>query len=138
MAIVETTRSDGDQVWISAPAVAGEHVRRAGEDLVAGQEVFPAGTVLGPGHLGVLSSVGLEKVAVVPAPVVGVLSTGDELVERGGTLLAGPDPRLQPAHPLALLRRDGFDAVDLGIARDDEAEIERPAPGRGRRAATPC
>ena len=125
VAIVETTRSEGDQVWVDAPAAAGEHVRRAGEDVVAGQEVFAAGTVLGPGHLGVLCSVGREKVAVVPAPVVGVLSTGDELVEGGGALLPGQIRDSNRRTLMALLRRDGFAAVDLGIAPDDEAEIER-------------
>jgi molybdenum cofactor synthesis domain-containing protein len=125
VAIVETTRSEGDQVWVSAPAVAGVHVRGAGEDVVAGQEVFAAGTVLGPGHVGVLCSVGREKVAVVPAPVVGVLSTGDELVEGSGALLPGQIRDSNRRTLMALLRRDGFPAVDLGIARDDEADIER-------------
>jgi molybdopterin molybdotransferase len=125
VAIVETTRSEGDQVWVSAPATAGVHVRRAGEDVVAGQEVFAAGTVLGPGHVGVLCSVGREKVAVVPAPVVGVLSTGDELVEGGGALRPGQIRDSNRATLMALLRRDGFRAVDLGIAPDDDADIER-------------
>lgn len=134
VAIVETTRSEGDQVWVSAPAAAGVHVRGAGEDVVAGQEVFAAGTVLGPGHVGVLCSVGREKVAVVPAPVVGVLSTGDELVEGGGALLPGQIRDSNRRTLMALLRRDGFGAVDLGIARDDEADIER----RLGEAATRC
>jgi molybdopterin molybdotransferase len=125
IAIVETTRSEGDQVWISAPAAAGEHVRRAGEDVAAGQEVFGAGTVLGPGHLGVLCSVGRERVPVVPAPVVGVLSTGDELVEGGGALLPGQIRDSNRRTLMALLRRDGFVTVDLGIAPDVEGEIER-------------
>jgi molybdenum cofactor synthesis domain-containing protein len=125
VAIVETTRSEGDQVWVSAPAAAGVHVRRPGEDVVAGQRVFDTGTVLGPGHVGVLCSVGREKVAVVPAPVVGVLSTGDELIEGGGALLPGQIRDSNRRTLMALLRRDGFTAVDLGIARDDEADIER-------------
>jgi molybdenum cofactor synthesis domain-containing protein len=124
VAIVEVTRSEGDQVWVSAPAVAGEHVRRAGEDVTAGQEVFAAGTVLGPGHLGVLCSVGRETVTVVPAPVVGVLSTGDELIEGGGALLPGQIRDSNRRTLMALLRRDGFESVDLGIVRDDEREIE--------------
>jgi molybdenum cofactor synthesis domain-containing protein len=124
VAIVENTRSDGDDVWVSAPAAAGEHVRRAGEDLAAGQEVFPAGTVLAPGHLGVLCSVGRERFPVIPAPVVGVLSTGDELVEGGGALLPGQIRDSNRRTLMALLRRDGFVAVDLGIAPDVEAEIE--------------
>jgi molybdenum cofactor synthesis domain-containing protein len=104
--------------------LAGEHVRRAGEDLGAGQQVFPAGTVLGPGHLGVLCSVGLEKIPAVPAPVVGVLSTGDELVEGGGALLPGQIRDSNRRTLMALLRRDGFGVVDLGIARDAEVDIE--------------
>jgi molybdenum cofactor synthesis domain-containing protein len=124
VAIVENTRAEGDQVWVSASAVTGEHVRRAGEDVAAGQEVFPAGTVLGPGHLGVLYSVGREKVAVVPAPVVGVLSTGDELIEGGAALLPGQIRDSNRRTLMAMLRRDGFGVVDLGIAPDVDAEIE--------------
>jgi molybdenum cofactor synthesis domain-containing protein len=125
VAIVENTRTEGDDVWVSAPATAGEHVRRAGEDVAAGQEVFAAGTVLGPGHLGVLCSVGREKVPVVPAPVVGVLSTGDELIEGGGVLLPGQIRDSNRRTLMALLRRDGFGVVDLGIAPDVDEEIER-------------
>ncbi len=125
IAIVETTRSEGDDVLVSAPALAGEHVRRAGEDIQSGQEVFAAGTVLGPGHVGVLCSIGCEKVPVVPAPVVGVLSTGDELIEGAGPLLPGQIRDSNRRTLISLLRRDGFVAVDLGIARDDETVIER-------------
>ncbi len=125
VAIVEHTRSEADQVWVSVPATAGEHVRRSGEDIAAGQEVFAAGTVLGPGHVGVLCSVGREKVAVVPAPIVGVLSTGDELVEGGGALLPGQIRDSNRRTLMALLRRDGYVAVDLGIAADNEDDIER-------------
>jgi molybdenum cofactor synthesis domain-containing protein len=125
VAIVENTRTAGDTVEVLAPAEAGVHIREAGEDVAPGQEIFASGTVLGPGHLGVLLSVGCQKVAAVPPPLVGVLSTGDELVEG--------DVRLQPGQIrdsnrrtlLSLLARDGFRPVDLGIARDDEEVIER-------------
>jgi molybdopterin molybdotransferase len=125
VAIVETTRTAGETVEILAPAEAGVHIRAAGDDISAGQEVFAAGTVLGPGHLGVLSSVGCQKVAAVPAPAVGVLSTGDELVEGGGRLEAGQIRDSNRRTLLSLVARDGFRPVDLGIARDDEEEIER-------------
>ena len=125
VAIVETTAVDGGDVLVMAPVVAGDYVRAAGGDIEAGQEVFGAGTVLGPGHLGVLCSVGAERVAVVPAPVVGVVSTGDELVEGGGRLRPGQIRDSNRRTLISLLRRDGFVAVDLGIARDNEPEIER-------------
>jgi molybdenum cofactor synthesis domain-containing protein len=125
VAIVEDTRADGDVVEVFAPSVAGAHIRAAGEDITGGQEVFAAGTVLGPGHLGVLSSVGGQNVTAYPAPVVGVLSTGDELVEGAGRLEPGQIRDSNRRTLLALLARDGFRTVDLGIARDDEPAIER-------------
>lgn len=124
VAIVEDTRTDGDEVVVLAPAQAGQHVRAAGEDIEAGQEVFAAGAVLGPGHLGVLCSVGCKRVSVVPAPAVGVLSTGDELIDGGEALQPGQIRDSNRRTLLSLLRRDGFVPVDLGIARDNEAEIE--------------
>jgi molybdopterin molybdotransferase len=123
VAIVEVTTMDGDEVLVGVPAKAGEHIRPAGEDIAAGQEVFPAGTALGPGHLGVLASIGLEKVPVFGKARVGVLSTGDELVDGRGALKPGQIRDSNRHTLLALLRQGGFEAVDLGGARDDEAEI---------------
>ncbi|MDQ2728179.1 MAG: molybdopterin molybdotransferase MoeA [Actinomycetota bacterium] len=126
IAIVETTRADGeDGVLVERPVTAGDHIRAAGEDLAAGQEVFSVGTILGPGHLGVLATTGRVDVAVIPAPRVGVLSTGDELVAGGGPLRPGQIRDSNRLTLLALLRRDGYPVVDLGIARDDEAEINQ-------------
>ncbi len=123
--IVETTTTDGDVVLVSEPATAGAHVRPAGEDLAAGQQVFAPGITIGAGHLGVLASVGRDAVSAVPAPTVGVLSTGDELVEGGGPLQPGQIRDSNRRTLLGLLRRDGFSGVDLGIARDDEEDIRR-------------
>jgi molybdenum cofactor synthesis domain-containing protein len=129
VAIVENTTAEGDEVLVTAPAKAGEHVRAAGEDIEAGQQVFAAGELLSPGHLGVLCSVGCKKVSVVPAPVVGVLSTGDELIDGGEALQPGQIRDSNRHTLISLLKRDGFVPVDLGIARDSEDEIEAAVTG---------
>ncbi|MGQ0803117.1 MAG: molybdopterin molybdotransferase MoeA [Actinomycetota bacterium] len=120
--MVEVTERDGDGVTVMQKATAGDHVRAAGGDLEAGQAVFPAGTVLTPAHLGVLASLDRQEVLAHPRARVGVLSTGDELVESGplapGQIRDANRPML-----LALLAESGAEPVDFGIAADDEAGI---------------
>jgi molybdopterin molybdotransferase len=117
--MVERTRAEGDAVAVLQAAAAGDHVRPAGGDLETGQRVFDAGTTLTPAHLGVLASLDVAEVWCHPRPRVGVCSTGDELVASGplapGMIRDSNRPML-----LAVLEEAGFEAVDCGIARDDE------------------
>jgi molybdopterin molybdotransferase len=118
--IVERTeRDEPDGVLVYQGARLGDHVRRAGSDLEAGEHVFEAGTLLRPAHLGVLASIDVQHVRVHPKARVGVLSTGDELVESGA-LTPGKIRDANRPMLLALLDRAGVDPVNLGIARDDE------------------
>ena len=117
--MVERTSVDGDDVVLEVGVPAGNHVRAAGEDLSPGQEVFPAFTVLTAGHLGVLASLGLRKVPVFPRARVGVLSTGDELVDGPDELRPGKIRDSNRHTLLALARRAGCEPVDLGLVRDD-------------------
>ena len=79
--MVELTQVEGDQVTVQKTVPEGNHIRRAGEDLESGQVVFEKGTKLTPTHLGVLASIGCLEVSVFSPIKVGVMSTGDELVE---------------------------------------------------------
>ena len=122
--MVELTSTGPDgRVTIEAPASAGDHIRSPGEDLRAGQVLFEPGTELGPGHLGVLASVGTESVVVVPPARVGVLSTGDELTSAADPLLPGQIRDSNRPMLLALVARAGCIPVDLGVAPDDEVAI---------------
>ncbi len=51
------------------------------EDVKAGQMVLPKGTLLRPHHIAILAAVGRGKPLLFRRPVIGVISTGDELVE---------------------------------------------------------
>jgi molybdenum cofactor synthesis domain-containing protein len=132
--MVEDTRVDGDGVLIGRPARPADHVRPAGGDLVPGAVVFPAGTVLHGAQLGVLASLGYAEVAVVRRPRVAVMSTGDELTPPGESLLPGRIRDSNRPMLLALVTEAGCEAVDLGIARDDEADITE----RLERAVATC
>jgi molybdopterin molybdotransferase len=113
----------GEAVEIRHPVEPGRHVRAAGDDLRSGDLVFSAGDALSPGHLGVLASLGLAEVAVHPRPRVGVISTGDELVQGPQALRPGQIRDSNRPTLLALVARAGFEPVDLGTARDEEATI---------------
>jgi molybdenum cofactor synthesis domain-containing protein len=117
--MVERTSVDGDEVIVDIEVPVGNHIRAAGEDLAPGQEVFPAFTTLTAGHLGVLASLGLRKVPVFPRARVGVLSTGDELVDGPDELRPGQIRDSNRHTLLALLREAGCEPVDLGLVRDD-------------------
>jgi molybdenum cofactor synthesis domain-containing protein len=114
---------DGARVAIDLAVPVGNHVRPAGDDLRVGDVVFSPGELVTAGHLGVLSGIGVGEVLVHPRPKVGVLSTGDELVEGGGPLAPGQIRDSNRATLLALVAQSGCMAVDLGLIRDDEAAI---------------
>jgi len=112
----------------------GDFVRLPGRDVAVGDVVAPAGTVLTPAYLGVLTGQGLTQVPVHPHPRVGVLSTGDELFTGPGPLPPGRIRDANRATLLALCAREGWDCVDLGIAGDDEAALVEALT----RGATTC
>src|SRR5690606_23529814 len=78
-----------EQVRIDVEAQPGANVRMAGEDVRSGELVLPRGTVVQPAQVGVLASLGLDRVTVHRRPVVAILSTGDELLRPGQPLAPG-------------------------------------------------
>lgn len=117
--------ADGSSVVVGVAVAAGENVRPAGGDIAAGAEVFGPGTALTPAHIGVLASLGITSAEVYPQPRVGVLSTGDELVDVGSALQPGKIRDSNRPALLSQVRRDGFIPVDLGRAGDDETVLTR-------------
>ena len=124
--VEDTQRVDGGaQVAISKAVQAGDSLRGAGDDVRAGTVLYPAGTVVTPAVAGMLAGVNAAVVQVVRRPQVAVLSTGDELVDDGSPLQPGQIRESNRTVLLGLVAEAGCEAVDLGIVRDDEAELER-------------
>ncbi|HEX3840372.1 MAG TPA: gephyrin-like molybdotransferase Glp [Acidimicrobiales bacterium] len=119
--MLEHARADPSRssVVIDLPLAAGANVRHAGDDVFPGDRVLSPGTVVGPAQVGVLASLGRERVRVYPRPRVGLLSTGDELHDGPGPL--GPG-RIRDSNRhllLAQVAMAGGRPVDLGIVGDD-------------------
>jgi molybdopterin molybdotransferase len=86
---VEWTDGGTSSVGIHQVPAPGQFVRRAGEDVRAGQTVLRAGVRLSPRQVSLLAAVGRDRVAVRPRPRVVVISTGSELVPPGRPLGPG-------------------------------------------------
>jgi molybdenum cofactor synthesis domain-containing protein len=114
---------DGEVVVIDHRVPEGEAVRGVGEDVAVGDVVAKAGTVLSPGHLGVLANQGIAEVVVYPRPRIGILSTGDELASDLGPLAPGQIRDANRHTLLALVHREGWVPVDLGMVGDDEEAL---------------
>jgi len=121
--VERTSLVTDDVVRVEVEVPPGNHVRPAGDDLDVGATVFAPGEVLTAAHLGVLCSLGVDEVLVHRRLRVGVLSTGDELVEGPGPLAPGQIRDSNRRTLLSLAAAAGCEAVDLGIARDTEDEI---------------
>jgi molybdopterin molybdotransferase len=107
------------QVSIRAAAAAGQHVRRAGEDVTPGTVVLTAGTHLGATQIGLLAAVGRERGQARPRPRVVILSTGSELVDPGQPLTPGKIPDANSALLTAAAHEAGAIAFRVGIVPDD-------------------
>ena len=124
-AIVPVEQTDGgtETVALKAAPEVGTHVRRAAEDVAAGDVVLTAGTVLGPAQIGVAAAVGHARVAVRRRPVVLVLSTGSELVAPGAPLQHGQIYESNGPMLAAAVEDAGARAELLRFVPDDVAQF---------------
>ncbi|OJJ97060.1 hypothetical protein ASPACDRAFT_33349 [Aspergillus aculeatus ATCC 16872] len=132
--VLATSTPDGQEEAtveiLTSEIQPGENVREPGSDVALGSLILRKGDLITSvgGEIGLLAATGTRTVKVYQKPRVGVLSTGDELVQHddprqltGGQIRDSNRPSL-----LSCLTSWGFPTVDLGIARDTPAgELEQ-------------
>lgn len=109
----------GTTIRFSGPVKAGSNTRKAGEDVVAGDVVLARGRRVTPADLALASATGVSDVTVHTPLRVGVLSTGDELVEAGAPAKDGQIFDANRPMLLGLIRQLGHTPVDLGQVPDN-------------------
>ena len=123
--VEQTVRVADDQVRITSSVSVGDAIRLAGSDVQKGTTVLTRGTVVTPMVEGVLASVNARTVSVFSRPRVGILSTGDELVDDGSPLKPGQIRESNRTMLRRIISETGADVLDLGIIRDDEKVLEQ-------------
>jgi len=118
-----TVESGTDSIRITG-ATPRDNICKKAEDIRRGDTVLKKGVRIGPQHIGVLATAGYATPVVARQPIVGVVTTGDELVEPGST----PAPaqiRNSNGHQLcAQVRQAGGLATYYGIVSDTVAAID--------------
>ena len=122
--IQELVRSDGDCVIVPAGQRKGQHLRRAGEDLRAGQPALVAGKLLRPAEIGLLASLGVVEVRLRRRPRVAMFSTGDELCSLGAALGEGEVYDSNRYTLSGMLTRLGCEVLDMGVIRDQPQALK--------------
>ena len=120
-----TDRGETD-VKVFVASSAGQHIRRVGEDIKAGTQLFRVSDRLGPRDIGVLAGIGLDKVLVRPRPRVVVISTGSELVDPG--LELSNDQQIYDSNSYMLAaaaKATGVQVFRVGQVSDDRNELKR-------------
>ena len=122
----QTDVASQDEVSFVPHTPTESYIRPVGHDVKTDQLLLPQATSLTPFHLGMLASNGIKEVDVTAEPVVGVFSTGDELVEPGI-----PPHELKPGQiydsnrftVIQLLQNLPLKLVDLGRLPDQEEAV---------------
>jgi molybdopterin molybdotransferase len=97
----------------------GANIRRRGEDVKSGQMLIPKGARLRPQEVGLIASLGLTEVMVSKQPVVGIISSGNEIAPQGQPLKPG---QIYDANRFSLggqVKEAGALVKDYGIIADD-------------------
>lgn len=121
----EDVNASAHQIAFNQGIKAGANTRKAGEDVNAGDVVLSAGRRITPADLALCSAVGTSQLDVFKPLRVAVLSTGDELIEPGDKadqvqIFDANRPML-----LGMIELFGYQAVDLGIVRDDRTALKK-------------
>jgi molybdopterin molybdotransferase len=122
--IQEIAKKQGNRISVPPGQKPKQNVRYAGEDLKMGVCVLKSGKLLRPAEIGLIASLGIGEVRVKRKLRVAFFATGDELASIGTPLKEGEvyDSNRYTLH--GMLARLGVDITDMGVVRDNPAELE--------------
>ena len=122
--MIEHAELIGDDVLVHRPVAPGENVVFRGEDFRAGAVVLERGRVLSPRDIGVAAAVGADRVSVVTPPVIGIISTGNELVPATGVPGPGEVRDANSYLAGAFVAERGCRPVYFGIVKDEREALK--------------
>jgi molybdopterin molybdotransferase len=123
--MIENTKKNDSELEVWNQLAVGRNVSKKGEDVKKGENIMKAGTRLKSYHLALFAAMGYSELYVVAKPRIAILATGNELVEAGSKATANQIFDSNRIMLSAMCRELGAEPVNLGIAKDDLAEIAK-------------
>ncbi|MFQ5409381.1 MAG: molybdopterin-binding protein, partial [Anaerolineales bacterium] len=126
--MVENTQpSRASEIEVLKAVAVGENVLKVGEDVQTGAEILPRGHRLRPQDIGGLLALGITTIEVAPRPVVGIIATGDEIVDPGQPVSPGQVRDINSYTVSGLVAHGGGVPRRYGIIPDDRSALESAA-----------
>lgn len=123
--VEHTDQLDETTIEVYKSVAPGQNMVARGEDVAAGSEVLAAGTRLRPQELGLLAALGQDSVMVHHRPRVGIISTGDEVVDIRTEPRIGQIRDMNAYSLAGQARRCGALTRSYGIVADDAAMLKQ-------------
>ena len=118
--MVEHTEAiDDTTIEVYRSVAPGQNMVTVGEDIKKGEAILPAGQPIRPQETGLLAALGRQKVTVYKRPVVGIISTGDEIVPVSDIPGPGQIRDVNTYTLMGQVQEVGAVAVPFGIVHDD-------------------
>jgi molybdopterin molybdotransferase len=122
-----TQQLGADTVEILRSVAVGENIIKVGEDVQVGQEVISSGVRIRPAEIGGLAALGILELEVAKRPVIGLISSGDEITPPESNLLPGQVRDINSYSLTALIDQTGAIPVRYGIFPDQADRLEAVA-----------
>ncbi|MCG2587273.1 molybdopterin molybdotransferase MoeA [Rhodohalobacter sulfatireducens] len=120
----ERTNEEDSVLHVDERISEGQHIRRQGNELALGETVFAPGHLISPASVGLIGSLGLNRVTVFKKPDVRIISTGNELIPPGESKSEG---QIYESNSYALqsaLNRFGFECREKTHIKDDFSAVK--------------
>jgi molybdopterin molybdotransferase len=115
------------EIEIFKSIAEGENIIRIGEDVAQGQLILPKGSLMRPAEIGGLLALGIMSVRVVKKPIVGLISTGDEVIDPSQSPRPGQVRDINSYTLAALVEKSGGMAKRYGIISDQFQALKEAA-----------
>ncbi|MGV8980814.1 molybdopterin molybdotransferase MoeA [Clostridium sp.] len=121
---IERVKVESDNLCICEEVKKGTNIIKLGEEILKGDVPLKKGTLIRPPEIGLLASLGCEYINVYKAPTVGIVITGDELIDIKSKIQKGKIRNSNEYSLRALIRNSNAEVFSVGIVRDDRQALK--------------